>query len=511
MKMTKQSRRLALISLLILLILSFSWQGMRSIWQPDEGYYSGIAMSMIEHDTLVVPYLGEHEIFLDKPPLIYWGIIGGMKLFGTSEFGVRVFHGLSFFITCIFTGLLAADMFKKRVIGIFAALIYATMTVPFSVSNFVTPDTLLVLWTTAAMYCFWKSLAFDGKSGLWKVLLCGALGFGFLAKGPAVLIPCGGMFVFLALSRQLKRFFITPWAIVGFLVFIAIGLSWYIWISIELEGAMKYLFDSQVWGRLVSKKFNRNPGFTGMFIYVPVLIFGTFPWSTVFIEKFNVLKSSLGSKAALKGLCNNHVKLLLVCWFVVQLIVLCAASSRLGLYALPVFPAIAIACAKVWYGKLAGELPEGMAAFVKMYRKSVVWFAVWCVLILGSRVAMAYIPSEDDMEKLAAEIMQIVPDEKVEICAIDRRADGLIFYMEHGVEFISSGKNNYPTYYIAERIMEELITAEEEKEALVFLIDNKKNLERCCGILNDNEVKYSTVELDYNRTIIFPEQKFIQE
>ena len=97
-----------IVSLLAcLLILAFSFQGSRGIWQPDEGYYTGTTVTMLAKDSFFVPYLGEHEIFLDKPPMIYWGIIAGIKLFGHNEFAVRFFHGLCFALTSLAVGSLA--------------------------------------------------------------------------------------------------------------------------------------------------------------------------------------------------------------------------------------------------------------------------------------------------------------------------------------------------------------------------------------------------------------------
>ena len=184
---------IVVLSLVVCLtILAFSFQGSRGIWQPDEGYYTGTAVTMMAKDSLFTPYLGEHEIFLDKPPMIYWGIIAGLKLFGHSEFAVRFFHSLCFVLTSLAVGSLSYSMFKDRWLALLSSLIYATMVIPFIAANFVTPDTILTLWATLSALCFWKSVKSQGKIRItWQMLLCGAVGLGVLAKGPAVLNPCG--------------------------------------------------------------------------------------------------------------------------------------------------------------------------------------------------------------------------------------------------------------------------------------------------------------------------------
>ena len=226
-KELKATGVIVLASLIICLsILAFLFQGSRGIWQPDEGYYTGTAVTMLAKDSIFVPYLGEDEIFLDKPPMIYWGIIVGLKLFGHSEFAVRFFHAFCFIITSLTVGTLSFSMFKDKRLAALSALIYATMVIPFIAANFVTPDTILTLWTTLSALCFFNSIKHTGKTRvLWQMLLCAAVGLGFLAKGPAILIPCGAMFVFLVIRKEMMRYFLTPWSLLGILIFMVCGLG----------------------------------------------------------------------------------------------------------------------------------------------------------------------------------------------------------------------------------------------------------------------------------------------
>jgi 4-amino-4-deoxy-L-arabinose transferase len=271
--------------LLIFLLLGFGFQGSRGIWQPDEGYYVSTAVTMLARGELLIPYLGE-EVFLDKPPMMYWGIIGGIKLFGHNEFGARAFNALCFLGTILTVGFLGSCLFRTKRDAVAASFIYATMVLPFGAANFVTADTPLVLWTTLAALFFWKSVDPRERRTIgWKLLLCGSIGLGFLAKGPAALIPCEGMFVFLAVRCQATRYFLTPLAVLGVLIFCAVGLGWYMYVALEVSGAASYFIDNEVWGRLVSDKYNRNPGVTGALIYVPVLVFGSLPWSAIWWER----------------------------------------------------------------------------------------------------------------------------------------------------------------------------------------------------------------------------------
>ena len=118
--------------------------------------------------------------------------------------------------------------------GLISGMIYATMLLPFGAANIVTPDTPLVMWTTAAFFFFWKSVEPGARRVvLWKMLMCAAFAGGFATKGPAVLIPSAGMFVFLVVQRRALRYFITPWALAGLGIFVVLGLGWYAYVRSE--------------------------------------------------------------------------------------------------------------------------------------------------------------------------------------------------------------------------------------------------------------------------------------
>ena len=248
--------------------------------------------------------------------MIYWGIIAGLKLLGHTEFAVRFFHGLCFIVTSLSVGALSYAMSKDRWLALLSSLIYATMIVPFIAANFVTPDTILTLFTTLSALSFWNSTVTQGRKRIaWQMLLCGTLGLGFLAKGPAILIPCGGMFVFLSVRKEIVQYFFTPWSFLGIFVFIIIGLSWYIWIGCNIPGAFTYFMDNQILGRLITPKYNRNPGLAGALIYPPVLIFGSLPWSAIWLGKKGFLKSALCNKQWWKDLREKPQTLFMISLF----------------------------------------------------------------------------------------------------------------------------------------------------------------------------------------------------
>jgi len=488
-----------------LAILAFSFQGSRGIWQPDEGYYTGTAVTMIAKDNFFIPYLGKYEIFLDKPPMIYWGIIAGLKLFGHSEFAVRFFHALCFVLTSLAVGLLSYSMFKGRWMALLSSLIYATMVIPFIAANFVTPDTILTLWTTLSALCFWKSVKSQGKIRItWQMLLCGAVGLGVLAKGPAALIPCGGIFIFLLVRKEILRYFLSPWSLLGVLIFLVTGLSWYIWVGFKVPGAFSYFIDNQILGRLITEKYNRNPGFTGALIYIPVLIFGSLPWSTIWLEKKGLFKSSLFSKQWWKELPVKPELLFLLCYFFVPLVVLCLASSKLGLYSLPIFVPLAIATAKLWIRKAPVINSLSFSGLLKGYVRPIVLVSCWIFLLLISKLALAYYPTQNNMKTLWTQVNKHLPSGNYELCTIDKRADGLLFYGAHEVEHLTDESDPYPTFTKTETILEEIQEFIKENETGVFLVIEDDDIAEAINILKNSGIECRVIHLPYQRAMLFP-------
>ena len=502
--------RLLIITIILsllacLLILAFSFQGLRGIWQPDEGYYVGTAVTMLAKDSFFIPYLGEHEIFLDKPPMIYWGIIVGLKTFGHSEFAVRFFHGLCFILTSLTVGALSFSLFKDRWLALLSSLIYATMVIPFIAANFVTPDTILTLWTTLSALCFFNSIKSQGKIQVfWQMLLCGAVGLGFLAKGPAALIPCGGMFVFLLVRKEIFRYFLRPWSLLGVLIFLITGLSWYIWVGFKIPGAFSYFVDNQILGRLITEKYNRNPGLTGALIYIPVLIFGSLPWSAIWLEKKGLFKSALFNKQWWKKLPGKPELLFLLCYFFVPLVVLCLASSKLGLYALPIFIPLAIATAKLWIRKAPAINSLSFSGLLKGYARPIRLVSCWIFLLLISKLALVYYPTHNNMKTLWSQVNKHLPSGNYELCTVDERADGLLFYGVHEVEHLTDKSNPYPAFTKTETILEEIREFIREDETGFFLVIGDDHVSKVIYMLKNSGIECRIVHLPYQRAMLFP-------
>jgi 4-amino-4-deoxy-L-arabinose transferase-like glycosyltransferase len=341
------------------------------------------------------------------------------------------------------------------------------------------------------------------------MLLCTSVALGFLAKGSAVLIPCGAMFIFLVVTRGAFRYFFSPWSLLGILIFVLIGLTWYIWLSFKIHGAFNYFLDSQIFGRLFTAKYRRNPGLTGALIYLPVLVFGSLPWSIIFLEKKHLLMSSLFCKQWWKRLPHDPQRLFLLSYFFVPLVVLSLASSKLGLYALPIFVPLAIAAAKLWMQKAPVHEYPSFRGFLTANRRPITLVASWIVLLLISRLALAWYPTADNMKTLWAQLDKNLPAGDYEMCTIDERADGLLFYGARNLEHITSKEHPYPTFTPIETVIQQLRQKLPPGRTLLFIVIEDDDVVEAVNTLNANGVKSRIIRLPHHRALLFPSMEDI--
>jgi 4-amino-4-deoxy-L-arabinose transferase-like glycosyltransferase len=490
-------KTLILLLTALVFVLAFSFQGIRGIWQPDEGYYTGTAITMELHDDYLVPRLGE-EIFLDKPPLLYWGILLGIKIFGYSEFSARFFPGLCYALTCFLVFDLGRCLFGRFRDGLWSAVIYATMIIPFSAANFVTMDTPLALFTTLSMAAFCRSVRPAAKHWVfWKMILCAAVGLGFLTKGPAALIPCGAMFIYILIRKEAVSYFATPWALAGIVLFGLFGLSWYVYVSFVLPNAADYFFVSQIWGRLVSDQYQRNPGLSGALLYLPVLLLGTLPWSPSWFRQENGIQRFF-TASAWKRLMTEPSSLLLACWICIPMVVLSLASSKLGLYALPVFPALALSTSRLITYPSA---PPGRSP-LKGLLKRISFLSIWTVFLLASRMLLGVIPSGNDCRALWRELKPYLPKGDYEVVAVDGRVDGLLFYGAMEVENITRKSTPYPAYIPPETIEKEVKDMLEDRFPHLLLIHNSKHIPEIKSVLSEARWNIEEITLRHDRWLL---------
>ena len=353
----------------ICLVLFFFKLGDRALWDIDEGKHAVTSKHMVLSGDWITPqYNGEK--FYDKPPLHNWLVAVSFLIFGFTEFAARLPAALLGMACVVVTYLMGRQIFGPTT-AFLSSVVLATSTEYFVLSRTVVHDISLAFFITLALALFYLGYLKEKYRRPLFLLGYAAMGFAVLAKGPVgVLLPVTIIGLFLISKRQLifLRKMQVGW---GICILFAIAAPWYILISLKDPDYVGYFFIKQNLGNFFSADVRHPKPF---YFYVPVLMGGMFPWST-----FLPLALLRGFRSS--GSADRDGMRFVLIWFAVIFIFFSLASSKLGTYILPLFPAAALLM-----GAFLGDLLNGPS---RSLAKGVFYSYLPLVIILS--LALIYI------------------------------------------------------------------------------------------------------------------------
>lgn len=404
------ARRLLWTALCLALLTVSAFQGTRGLFDSTEGRYAECAREMVVSGDYLRPTL-DFAPHWTKPPLTYWAIAGGLRLFGINEWGARAYLVPVFVLTVFAVYRLGRGLWDRST-GALAALVYATLWGPAAAAHTVNTDSLLVLWEAWAVVFFWDG--YRTGRGASRVLMWFFFSLAFLTKGPPALVPLAALlaFSFRAEDRRLCRAGLLHPG--GWAVFLLTALSWYVYCVVHYRGLLRYWLGDEVVGRIFTGKFGRHPHWYEAFtVYWPFLLGGACPWLLVLVWKArrevkealaSGFQGSVRSKASrlaafLRELPDPWRFLLIA--IAVPLLVFSVSRSRLPLYVLFLFVPVTCMTARA----LSELVRSGRLSVRKILGIAVVSALV---LVIGKSVYARW-PSRRDMGAVARSVERIVP------------------------------------------------------------------------------------------------------
>jgi 4-amino-4-deoxy-L-arabinose transferase-like glycosyltransferase len=414
------------------LLLAFAFLGSRGLYDPDEGRYTNVALTMLDSGDWLDPRRNEDTGHWTKPPLTYWAIGTSIAAFGQNPWAARLPMALSYLACAWLCWRMARRLAPGR--EHLAALAYLTMIMPFGASQLVTTDFLLAACQALAMFAFVESRFREDGPGAWPWLVWTGFALAFMTKGPPGLLPMAVLLVFSWLSPAARP--APRWQqLGGLLLFVALAAPWFVYVTHTHPGLMSYFLGSEVVARVASNDFARHGEWWGWAeVYIPTLLLGSLPWTG------RVLKWSRGLPAAFRRWREPAARvaeapaLLVALWVLLPLLVFCIARSRLPLYLLPIFLPLALAVAQA--------SPAGAAGWPRR-----AWLLAWVALLLALRVGAAWYPSHQDASAWAREIRARVPGPLHEVVFVeDMPRYGLHLYLDTEVEALSLDDIEQPKF-----------------------------------------------------------------
>ena len=375
-----QNWRASVVVAVIALPCFFAALGSIRLWDEDEPKNAVCGREMFVRNDWVVPTYND-KLSLDKPVLLYWGMILAYHVLGVTELAARLPSALAGVGTIILTFHLGRLLVDRRT-GLLASCLTMSALMFSVLARGATPDSLLILSITITLWSFVAGVAarrgghFCRRSGLsanalrsvhenglplvaWLGIYSG-IGFAVLAKGPiGVVMPLaiiGSYLLFFDetdiapsgtswLQRGIACFAPKRWWRVnqtlragwGLLLVAVIALPWYVLVAMRTNGewVTGFLGTHNI-GRFMQPMEHHR----GLPIYYLVAIMAGFFPGSVFLPVSLWATVRAARQRGFEGDAHRF----LLCWIGCFVGFFTLAATKLPNYVVPCYPALAIAC-----------------------------------------------------------------------------------------------------------------------------------------------------------------------
>ncbi len=184
---------------------------------------------LLRHDWVTLYANGIR--YLEKAPLLYWGMAASMRLFGATATAARLPLCFTVLALALVLESFARRAFRSVAAGLYAALILLSSFGVFIFTRITIPDAMVCLWLTLAMYCYWRSTELDHPSRWWSWGFAACCALNVLTKGLIGLVfPVAIALLHLVLTggwratvRDLRQLYLGS----SFVVFLLIAAPWH--------------------------------------------------------------------------------------------------------------------------------------------------------------------------------------------------------------------------------------------------------------------------------------------
>jgi 4-amino-4-deoxy-L-arabinose transferase-like glycosyltransferase len=265
------------LAILVLLGGLFFFWGLGSIGltDRDEGRNAEAGREMLESGDWISPTFN-YEPRYAKPALVYWLMSASYHFFGVNERAARLPSALFGLALIVMTyGFLAR--LRDPVTALIGALMLLLNVEIISLSRMALTDSVLIFFTTLALYAFWLGFQAAERRPAWLWLFYAAMAFGTLAKGPVgFLVPLLTVALYLTATKQWLPFWREGKPLAGTALCALLALPWYLAMWSLHGNDYAAAAQANTVGRFLNPM--EGHGFSFLF-YVPVLLVGFFPWS----------------------------------------------------------------------------------------------------------------------------------------------------------------------------------------------------------------------------------------
>ncbi len=308
--------------------------GSRPLSVPDEGRYVEIPREMAVTGDWVTPRLNGVKYF-EKPPLVYWFEAFLIRLFGLSEWSVRLGPALFALFGCL-TVYYAGACLYGRMSGLVSAVVLSTSLLYYGLSRGIILDMPVSVLLTASLLSFLLGTR-EAEGTTRRLFFWGFYAFAALAvltKGLIGIVIPGMIIGAWMLVMNEWRVLRSMHLLSGMIIFLAIAAPWHILVQRANSEFSNFYFIHEHFQRYLTKVHGRYKPF---WFFIPIVLFGLFPWSAFLVQ---AVKHRFPVSWKDRKTATETIFLLL--WAGLVFLFFSASSSKLVPYILPVLPPLAL-------------------------------------------------------------------------------------------------------------------------------------------------------------------------
>ncbi len=246
------------------------------------------AREMVQRHDWVTLYANGVR-YLEKAPLMYWGVATSYTLFGVSEWSTRLPLVLGVLAMILSTYGLGRWALGDEG-GFDSGLVLATALGPYLFTRFLIPDVAVGLWLTLTFWLFLVSLD-QGRPERWTCwALAAVCALNVLTKGLIGLVfPAAAIGLYLLLTGNLRHV-LKLRLVSSTLVFFAIAAPWHILAALRnppqgnVRGFLWFYFVNEHILRFLNRRVPRDYDTVPLLLFWVLLVLWLIPW-TVFLPQ----------------------------------------------------------------------------------------------------------------------------------------------------------------------------------------------------------------------------------
>jgi 4-amino-4-deoxy-L-arabinose transferase-like glycosyltransferase len=285
--------------------------------------------------------------YLEKAPVMYWGMATSYEIFGVNTWSTRLPLLLGVLALILATYYLGRYVYGEKG-GLLAGVVLSTSLGLYVYTRFLIPEVLVTLWLTIGYFLFLRSLEEERPSRFVCWGFAATCALNVLTKGLIGLVfPFAAIGLFLLLTRNLKHL-LKLRLLSSTLVFLAIAAPWHILAAIrnpaqgEARGFLWFYFINEHLMRFLGKRVPPGYDTVPLLIFWGLVLAWLFPWSIFLPQALRELPGWRKIRDSAVTLdWRERANLLFLLWPLV-ILVFFSFSTRQEYYTIPGLPGLAL-------------------------------------------------------------------------------------------------------------------------------------------------------------------------